>query len=70
MGIEMEQRWTVDRYDVPSGDLEFWALRLGKIPAAANQNDCRYVPGCRRRQIMMRVSLAVAVAAAVVFALT
>jgi hypothetical protein len=67
----MEQRWTLDRYDVPSGgDLEFWALRRGKIPHAANQNDCRYVPGCRRRQIMMRVGLAVAVAAAVGLALS
>ena len=65
----MEQRWTVDKYDVPSGDLEFWATRLGKMPAAANQNDCRYVPACRRRQIMMRVGFAVAVAAAVGFAL-
>jgi hypothetical protein len=65
----MEQRWTVDRYDVPSGDLEFWATRTGKMPEAANQNDCRYVPGCRRRQTMMRISLAVAVAAAVGFAL-
>jgi hypothetical protein len=66
----MEQRWTVDRYDVPSGDLEFWALRRGKVPAAANQNDCRYIPTCRRRQIMMRVGIAVAVAAAVGFALS
>lgn len=66
----MEQRWTVDRYDVPSGDLEFWALRRGKIPHAANQNDCRHIPACRRRQIMMRVSLAVAVATAVGLALS
>ena len=66
----MEQRWTVDRNDVPSGDLEFWATRTGKMPSAANQNDCRYVPACRRRQIMMRVGLAVAVAAAVGFALS
>lgn len=65
----MEQRWTVDRYDGPSGDLEFWALRRGKIPHPANQNDCRYVPACRRRQIMTRVGLAVAVTAAVVLAL-
>ena len=61
----MEQRWTVDTDDVPSGDLEFWATRRGKMPAAANQNDCRYVPACRRRQIMMRVSAAMAVAAVV-----
>ena len=66
----MEQRWTVDRYDVPSGDLEFWATSTGKMPSAANQNDCRYVPACRRRQIMVRVGLAVAVAAVVGFALT
>ena len=68
--IGMEQRWTVDRYDVPSGDLEFWAMRRGKFPAAANQNDCRYIPACRRRQMMMRVSMAVAVAAVVGLALS
>lgn len=66
----MEQRWTVDRYDAPSGDLEFWAMRRGKVSNAANQNDCRYVPACRRRQIMMRVSMAVAVAAVVGLALS
>ena len=65
----MEQRWTVDRYDVPSGDLEFWAMRRGKVPHAANQNDCRYVPACRRRQILMGVGVAVAVAAAVGYVL-
>ena len=65
----MEQRWTVDRYDVPSGDLEFWALRRGKVPYAANQNDCGYVPACRRRQIMMRTGVAVPIAVAVGFAL-
>ncbi len=47
----MEQRWTVDRYDVPSGDLEFWALRRGKVPYAANQNDRGYVP-TRARQML------------------
>lgn len=66
----MEQRWTVDRYDVPSGDLEFWALRRGKAPHAANQNDCRYVPACRRRQIATRIGIAVAVAAVVGLALS
>jgi len=34
----MEQRWTSDRFDVPSGDLELWAMRRGKIPSPANQN--------------------------------
>lgn len=29
----MEQSWTVDKYDVPSGDLEFWAWRRGLISA-------------------------------------
>ena len=66
----MEQRWTVDRYDVPSGDLEFWAMRRGKVPHAANQNSTGYVPVSRRRQIMMRVGVAMAVAAAVGFALS
>jgi hypothetical protein len=65
----MEQRWTVDRYDVPSGDLEFWALRRGKVAHAANQNDSGYVPASRRRQIMLRLGAAVAVAAIVGLAL-
>jgi len=65
----MEQRWTVDRDDVPSGDLEFWALRHGKVQHAANQNDSRYVPACRRRQIATRVGVAMAVAAMVGLAL-
>lgn len=33
----MEQRWTNDRFDSPSGDLEFWAIRHG-IRSPANQN--------------------------------
>lgn len=66
----MEQRWTVDRDDVPSGDLEFWAMRRGTFPQPANQNDSRYVPLRRHKQIMMRVGVAVAVAAAVGFALS
>lgn len=66
----MEQRWTVDRYDVPSGDMEFWALRRGKVPNAANQNDCSYVRPGRRRQIATRIGIAVAVAAVVGFALS
>ena len=32
--FEMEQSWTVDKYDVPSGDLEFWARRRGLISDA------------------------------------
>jgi hypothetical protein len=36
--LEMEQSWTVDKYDVPSGDLEFWARRRGAMPVPANQN--------------------------------
>jgi hypothetical protein len=61
----MEQRWPVDRYDVPSGDLEFWAMRHGKVPYAANQNDRGYVPVHRCRQMMMRTGVAVLVAVAV-----
>ncbi len=34
----MEQAWTDDRYEVPNGDLEFWAKRRGKVPVAANSN--------------------------------
>ena len=65
----MEQRWTVDRYDVPSGDLEFWALRRGKVSQAANQNDRGYVHARRCRQIMVRTGVAVLVAVAVGVAL-
>lgn len=64
----MEQRWTVDRYDEPSGDLEFWALRRGKVTYAANQNDRGYVP-TRRRQKLMRTGAAVLIAVAVGIAL-
>ena len=46
----MEQSWTVDKYDVPSGDLEFWATRRGKMPVAANQNDHDFVPVNRRQR--------------------
>jgi hypothetical protein len=65
---DMEQRWTVDRYDVPSGDLEFWALRRGKV-SHANQNDRSYVHARRCRQMMMRAGVAVLVAVAVGVAL-
>lgn len=34
----MEQAWTDDRYEVPNGDMEFWAQRRGKVPVAANSN--------------------------------
>jgi hypothetical protein len=60
----MEQRWTVDRYDMPSGDLEFWAMRRGKIPHAVNRDDGK------RGRMMMRVSLAAAVAVAMSALLT
>lgn len=65
----MEQRWTVDRYDVPSGDLEFWALRRGKVPLAANQNNSSYVHARRCRQVAVRTGVAVLVAVAVGIAL-
>ncbi len=29
----MEQSWTFDKYDMPSGDLEFWAIRRGMVPS-------------------------------------
>jgi hypothetical protein len=63
----MEQRWTVDRNDVPSGDLEFWALRRGKVPHAVNQNDRSYVP---TRHCVMRTGIAVLIAVALGVALT
>ena len=31
----MEQAWTVDKYDVPRGDLEFWATRRGFLGSAS-----------------------------------
>jgi hypothetical protein len=62
----MEQRWTVDRNDVPSGDLEFWALRRGKVPHAVNQNDRGYVP---TRGCIMRTGVAVLIAVALGVAL-
>ncbi len=62
----MEQRWTVDRYDMPSGDLEFWAMRRGKVPRAANQNDRDAVA---RRKMYVRTGLAVLAAVAVGIAL-
>ena len=30
----MEQAWTVDKYDVPRGDLVFWATRRGMLGSA------------------------------------
>ncbi|MDQ2706100.1 MAG: hypothetical protein M3Y43_13120 [Pseudomonadota bacterium] len=62
----MEQRWTIDRYDEPSGDLEFWALRRGKVPHAVNQNERGHVP---TRRCMMRTGVAVLVAVALGVAL-
>jgi len=57
----MEQSWTFDRYDVPSGDLEFWAIRRGKFPRAETQG--------RRKQMLMRTGVAVLAAVAVGVAL-
>lgn len=64
----MEQRWTVDGYDMPSGDLEFWAIRRGNVPLAANQNKKGAAAG-RGRQFLMRSGVAVLVAIAVGIAL-
>jgi hypothetical protein len=33
--VEMEQVWTVDKHDVPRGDLEFWATRRGILGESA-----------------------------------
>jgi hypothetical protein len=57
----MEQSWTFDRYDVPSGDLEFWAIRRGKFARIEAQG--------RRKQILMRTGVAVLAAVAVGVAL-
>ena len=64
----MEQRWTVDRYDVPSGDLEFWAMRRGKVPHAVEPERLR-LRASLPAAIMMRIGLAVLVAVAVGIAL-
>jgi hypothetical protein len=63
----MEQRWTVDTYDVPSGDMEFWAVRHGKVPHAANRNERSAV--ARRSRIFVRAGLVVLAAVAVGVAL-
>ncbi|MBX3580775.1 MAG: hypothetical protein KF810_02615 [Rhizobiaceae bacterium] len=60
----MEQSWTVDRYDVPVGDLEFWAIRRGKLPQAANRNGRG-----RRGRVLTHASLAIMAAVAVCIAL-
>ncbi|MCX7303261.1 MAG: hypothetical protein NTV73_02825 [Hyphomicrobiales bacterium] len=60
----MEQRWTVDGYDMPSGDLEFWAIRRGTVAQPANQNMKGAAAG-RGRQFLMRSGFAVLVAVAV-----
>jgi len=64
----MEQRWTVDGYDMPSGDLEFWAIRRGNVPQPANPNKKGAAAG-RGRQLLMRSGFAVLVAVAVGIAL-
>ena len=64
----MEQRWTVDGYDMPSGDLEFWAIRRGNVPQPANQNVKGAAAG-RGRQVLMRSGVAVLFAVAVGMAL-
>jgi hypothetical protein len=46
----MEQRWTNDRFDSPSGDLEFWAMRRGKTRSPADQN--AYSTASRNRTIV------------------
>jgi len=33
----MEQAWTFDKYDMPRGDLEFWATRRGILDGSANR---------------------------------
>lgn len=64
----MEQSWTVDRYDVPVGDLEFWAIRRGKLPLAANGNR-RISQNSRRARILTHAGIALLVAVAIGMAL-
>jgi hypothetical protein len=64
----MEQRWTVDGYDMPSGDLEFWAIRRGNVAQPASPN-MKGAAGDRGRQFLMRSGFAVLVAVAVGIAL-
>jgi len=64
----MEQRWTVDGYDMPSGDLEFWAIRRGNVAQPASPN-MKGAAGDRGRQLLMRSGFAVLVAVAVGIAL-
>ncbi len=51
--LDVKQSWTVDKYDVPSGDLEFWARRRGMMPETANQNP----QGFKRRHGIARLAL-------------
>ena len=46
----MEQAWTVDKYDIPRGDLEFWATRRGMLEPA----DSALVAESWRGAILMR----------------
>jgi hypothetical protein len=60
----VEQRWTVDGYDMPSGDLEFWAIRRGNIPQPANQN-LKGVAAGRGKKVLMGSGFAALMAVAV-----
>jgi hypothetical protein len=53
---------------MPSGDLEFWAIRRGTVPQPANQN-LKGAPAGRGRQVLMRSGVAVLFAVALGIAL-
>ena len=53
----MEQAWTFDKYDVPRGDLEFWATRRGILDGPANRRARSVAVG--RRTTIARVTLIV-----------
>ena len=51
----MEQAWTFDKYDVPRGDLEFWATRRGILDGPASRRARSVAVG--RRTTIARVTL-------------
>lgn len=59
----MEQRWMIDSNDVPTGDLEFWAMRRGRLMPPPNEGGGD--PASRRRKVLMRAGISVLAAVAI-----
>lgn len=59
----MEQRWMVNSNDVPAGDLEFWAMRRGRVMPPSNPGGCD--PAARRRKVLVRAGISVLAAVAI-----